>query len=217
LRTRIRAGVRESRRTDAGDGDRGRPAPPRRGAVYVDEAIWEWRGLKWAHLLADGTDDLHRFAAALGIHRTSYQGPPRTSVPHYDLTSYERRRAIAHGAIACCRDEIVAVVRWLPSPCAVRGGETGSYRTFPHGSDFFLSGILSSAALYAFSASAAFCFCSAVCCSDPECLPPFPRIWASAGAVDIALLASATMLARAMTTVLIPVPQNGRTPHRRRW
>src|SRR5262249_9276241 len=58
-------------------GDRGRPAPPRRGAVYVDEAIWEWRGLKWAHLLADDTDDLHRFAAALGIHRTSYQGPPR--------------------------------------------------------------------------------------------------------------------------------------------
>src|SRR6516162_7579149 len=59
-------------------------APPRRGAVYVDDAIWEWRGLRWAHLLADDTDDLHRFAAALGIHRTSYQGPPRTSVPHYD-------------------------------------------------------------------------------------------------------------------------------------
>src|SRR5262245_32094545 len=65
----------ESPRTDAVNGgdDRGTPAPPRRGAVYVDEAIWEWRGLKWAHLLADDTDDLHRFAAALGIHRTSYQ------------------------------------------------------------------------------------------------------------------------------------------------
>src|SRR5262249_5837024 len=82
VRRRIRAGVRESPRTDAGDGDRGTPAPPRRGAVYVDEAIWEWRGLKWAHLLADDTDDLHRFAATLGIDRTSYQGPPRTSVPH---------------------------------------------------------------------------------------------------------------------------------------
>jgi len=71
VRPRIHAGVRGG-------------APPRRGAVYVDDAIWEWRGLRWAHLLADDTDDLHRFAAALGIHRTSYQGPPRTSVPHYD-------------------------------------------------------------------------------------------------------------------------------------
>src|SRR5215831_5896082 len=88
VRRRIRAGGRERPRADAVNGgdDRGMAAP-RRGAVYVDEAIWEWRGLKWAHLLADDTDDLHRFAAALGIHRTSYQGPPRTSVPHYDLTS----------------------------------------------------------------------------------------------------------------------------------
>ena len=96
-------------------------APPRRGAVYVDEAIWEWRGLKWAHLLADDSDDLHRFAAALGIHRTSYQGPPRTSVPHYDLTAYERRRALAHGAIACSREEIVTIVRRMRVSCGPRG------------------------------------------------------------------------------------------------
>jgi hypothetical protein len=82
-----------------------------RGAVYVDAAVWHWQGLKWAHLLADDTDELHRFAARLGIHRASYQGPPRTSVPHYDLTPYERHRAIALGAIACSREEIVAIVR----------------------------------------------------------------------------------------------------------
>jgi hypothetical protein len=103
-----------------------RASAPRRGAVYVDDAIWEWRGLRWAHLLADDIDDLHRFAAALGIHRTSYQGPPRTSVPHYDLTAYERRRALAHGAIACSREEIVAVVRRMRSSGAVRGAETAS-------------------------------------------------------------------------------------------
>jgi Protein of unknown function (DUF4031) len=107
VRARIHAGVRGS-------------VPPRRGAVYVDDPIWEWRGLRWVHLLADDTDDLHRFAAALGIHRTSYQGPPRTSVPHY-----ERRRALAHGAIACSREEIVAVVRRMRSSCAARGAETG--------------------------------------------------------------------------------------------
>ena len=80
-------------------------------ALYVDDAIWRWQGLRWAHLLADDIDELHRSASALGINLLSYQGPPRTSVPHYDLTAYERRRAIARGAIACSRDEIVAVLR----------------------------------------------------------------------------------------------------------
>jgi Protein of unknown function (DUF4031) len=67
--------------------------------LYVDDAIWRWQGLHWAHLLADDIDELHCFAAKLGIHLLSYQGPPRTSVPHYDLTAYERRRAIACGQL----------------------------------------------------------------------------------------------------------------------
>jgi uncharacterized protein DUF4031 len=92
-------------------------------SVYIDQAIWDWHGLKWAHLLADDTDELHRFAARLGIHRTSYQGPPKTSIPHYDLTGYERRRAIASGAIACSREEIVAVVRRLRPRPAIEGRE----------------------------------------------------------------------------------------------
>ncbi len=79
--------------------------------VYVDDAIWHRHGLKWCHLLADDVDELHRFAVQLGILPTSYQGPPKTSAPHYDLTGYERARAIARGAKPCSRDEIVAVFR----------------------------------------------------------------------------------------------------------
>jgi len=82
-------------------------------AVYVDDAIWGWRGRKWCHLLADDIDELHRFAARLGLHRTSYQGPPKGSTPHYDLTSYERRRAIAQGATVCDRAAIVTMAREL--------------------------------------------------------------------------------------------------------
>jgi len=82
-------------------------------AVYVDDAIWDWRGRRWCHLLGDEIDELHRFAARLGLHRTSYQGPPKTSSPHYDLTAYERRRAIALGAQPCDRAAIVAVSRRL--------------------------------------------------------------------------------------------------------
>jgi len=79
--------------------------------VYVDEAIWTWQGRKWCHLLADETDELHRFAARLGLNRASYQGPPKSSAPHYDLTAYERRRAVTLGAKPCDRAAIVAVAR----------------------------------------------------------------------------------------------------------
>jgi hypothetical protein len=80
-------------------------------AVYVDDAVWHWHGRKWCHLLADSLDELHRFARKLGLHRTSFQSPPRVSAPHYDLTAYERRRAIAYGAVVCDRTAIVAVYR----------------------------------------------------------------------------------------------------------
>jgi hypothetical protein len=80
-------------------------------AVYVDAAIWAWSGLKWCHLLADDLDELHRFAARLGIKRTSFQCPPRAATPHYDLTGYERARAIALGAVACSREQIIAECR----------------------------------------------------------------------------------------------------------
>jgi hypothetical protein len=93
-------------------------------AVYVDDAIWKWQGLKWCHLLADDIDELHRFAARLGISRTSYQGPPRTTAPHYDLTGFERRRAIALGAKPCSREEMVAVFRLV----RVAGGKRRAVR-----------------------------------------------------------------------------------------
>jgi hypothetical protein len=82
-------------------------------AVYVDEAIWRRYGRNWCHLLADEIDELHRFARELGLHRSSYQGPPKTSKPHYDLTSNERSRAIRYGAITCDRTAIIMVLRQL--------------------------------------------------------------------------------------------------------
>lgn len=80
-------------------------------AVYVDAAIWWWADRRWCHLLADETDELHRFAAGIGVHRSSYQGPPRTSAPHYDITAFERSKAVRLGAVECSREEIVAVFR----------------------------------------------------------------------------------------------------------
>ena len=80
-------------------------------AVYVDAAIWKWAGRRWCHLMADDEAELHRFASRLGLHRSSYQGPPKTSAPHYDITGFERDRAIRLGARPVSRAEIVAVYR----------------------------------------------------------------------------------------------------------
>ena len=82
-------------------------------SVYVDDAIWDWQGRKWCHLLADDIDELHRFAREVGLHRISYQGPPRTTKPHYDITGFERSRALALGAVPCDRTAIVTVLRQL--------------------------------------------------------------------------------------------------------
>ena len=72
-------------------------------AVYVDAAIWHWHGRRWCHLLADDVDELHRFAAEIGVKRTSYQGPPRTATPHYDITAYDRGVALRRGAVPSSR------------------------------------------------------------------------------------------------------------------
>lgn len=90
-------------------------------AVYVDNAIWPWAGRRWCHLLADDEAELHRFAARIGVHRHSYQGPPKTSAPHYDLTGFERDRAVRMGALPVGRDVIVDVFRRVRQPRTVSG------------------------------------------------------------------------------------------------
>lgn len=87
-------------------------------AVYVDDPIWPFLGLRWCHLLADDIDELHRFAASLGIKRSSYQGPPKTASPHYDITGFERSRALGHGALSSSRETIVLVARRLRAQSA---------------------------------------------------------------------------------------------------
>jgi hypothetical protein len=69
-------------------------------AVYVDEPVWEWRGRHWCHLLADTDDELHEFAAELGLKRAWFQ--QRAGMPwkdHYDIPEELRRDAVQAGAV----------------------------------------------------------------------------------------------------------------------
>ena len=100
-------------------------------AVYVDRPLWRFADRRWCHLLADTPEELHGFAAKLGITRQSYQGPPKTSAPHYDITGLERSRALALGAVACGREEIVAVFRRVRVKNGKRRDQAGEQAARP--------------------------------------------------------------------------------------
>ena len=69
-------------------------------AVYVDEPVWEWRGRRWCHLLADTEEELHAFAAELGLRRAWFQHKPeRPWQDHYDLPEEIRVEAVRAGAM----------------------------------------------------------------------------------------------------------------------
>jgi hypothetical protein len=75
-------------------------------AVLVDDAVWPWRGRRWAHLASDRSyDELHEFAARLGIPRRAFHGD------HYDVPTELRVEAIAHGAEAVNGRQLVIRLR----------------------------------------------------------------------------------------------------------
>lgn len=68
--------------------------------VYVDDAMIPWRGSRWCHLQADSEEELHEFAARIGLRRDWFQPGTRPEAAHYDVTKPKRAQAIAQGAVA---------------------------------------------------------------------------------------------------------------------
>jgi hypothetical protein len=61
--------------------------------ILVDRPIWHFRGERWSHLVSDTSlDELHDFAAALGVPRRAFQGD------HYDIPERLLDAAIDAGA-----------------------------------------------------------------------------------------------------------------------
>lgn len=82
--------------------------------IYVDQAIHPWRGKKWCHLIADDLDELHNFAAKLGLKREWFQN--HKIQPHYDITASKRVEAIELGATSITTKEMAErVVKILES------------------------------------------------------------------------------------------------------
>jgi hypothetical protein len=70
--------------------------------VYVDDAAIPAQvgkiAARWSHLTADTKDELHEFAAKLGLRRAWFQDKP-FGLWHYDVTESKRQQAIRLGAV----------------------------------------------------------------------------------------------------------------------
>ena len=63
----------------------------------------------WCHLVTDGSlEDLHQFAANLGVSPRRFQNHPRH--PHYDLMPNSRALAVALGAVEVSTLEMRRIV-----------------------------------------------------------------------------------------------------------
>jgi hypothetical protein len=75
-------------------------------ALLVDEAIWPWRGRRWAHLVSDShLDELHDLAHRIGLPYLAFQGD------HYDVHEDLRAAAIAAGAVPTPGRDLVRALR----------------------------------------------------------------------------------------------------------
>lgn len=102
-------------------------------SVYVDDVIdygalaraRRLPGTLWCHLLADDRDELHRFAARIGLRRIWFQDHPIRW--HYDITPGKRAQAIAAGAAEISRTDLARLMD------ARRESSTSTRRTGPVG------------------------------------------------------------------------------------
>lgn len=94
--------------------------------VYVEDArikakVGSW-DTRWSHLFADTAEELHAFAARLGLRRSWFQDPTVVGKPrarpgsraaenwHYDVTDAKRHQAIALGAVAVSWRDAVGII-----------------------------------------------------------------------------------------------------------
>lgn len=66
------------------------------------------RYTQWCHMVSDtSAEELHEFAARLGLKRSWSQERPKASAHHYDLTPAKRIMAVRLGAVEVTARELV--------------------------------------------------------------------------------------------------------------
>ncbi len=71
-------------------------------AILIDPPLVPWRDRLWSHLASDVSyEELHAFAAALGVPARGFDGD------HYDIPAEYYDRAVAAGAVPVRSRELV--------------------------------------------------------------------------------------------------------------
>lgn len=80
--------------------------------IYVDSPKWKKpNGRKrYAHMVADTLDELHKFAEMIGVKRHFFH---RGDKPHYDVTEQQYLTAIENNAVEVTSREIVRLSKSL--------------------------------------------------------------------------------------------------------
>ncbi len=74
--------------------------------ILVDRPIWPGHGKLWSHLVSDESlDELHAFAAGVGLPRRGFQGD------HYDVPEQLYEAVVAAGAVPVSSKELVRRLR----------------------------------------------------------------------------------------------------------
>lgn len=82
--------------------------------VYVDEPVHPYGRMVMCHMASPDLAELHAMADAIGVARRWFQDPlrmPKVSRPHYDIAKSKRSLALAAGAVAIDRYQMVVVSR----------------------------------------------------------------------------------------------------------
>ena len=75
-------------------------------AVLIDDPLWWFRGRRWCHMVSDTSlEELHDFAASVGIPRRGFQGD------HYDVPEEHRPVMVAAGAVEVGSRELLRRLR----------------------------------------------------------------------------------------------------------
>lgn len=80
--------------------------------VYVDDAVHPFGRMLMCHMASPDLDELHAMADQIGVARKWFQDPrtmTKVSRPHYDIAKSKRALAIAAGAVAIDRYQMVAI------------------------------------------------------------------------------------------------------------
>ncbi|MEU3145673.1 MULTISPECIES: DUF4031 domain-containing protein [unclassified Streptomyces] len=73
--------------------------------VYIDPPAWPGHGCLWSHLVSDVSyDELHAFAAALGVPRRAFERD------HYDIPQHRYADVVRAGALEVSSREVVRLL-----------------------------------------------------------------------------------------------------------